>query len=742
MTALIQSLVNGVNPVVGFSRDDLRQGDLVQLDHVGAPGTSYAWSLAYTPEDRNRNPSSAVLAGNVFDKGPVTFNVDFEGSYLIHLVVDAGLPSQSEQWVRLRFLTIFGKFTLVAAGERRDGQGLIPVDIAAAGWADDQNFNLNHLASFVQRTSASGRIIYVDANRGKDIANPPNDPTIAEGYADFSTISAAILAAETDATFNGGIPPSSYNPMIIAVRPGMYEEDLEFKPYVHVLGWPSTGGGSGDPPDNDRSVVVRCANAGGPPAGTHTANLPSLGEYCAVANLVLENTGATTNALLRKVGEGDAYFLNCQFLQTGGGAPSQGAGISIENGRAFLTQCRVIQQDVFSPDSLAFLVQAGIGLTARLVARDCQFVGTSVGRIDPTRLGATTAVFTQCSFTQIGANPASVGVQTWAEDAYFELCDFTAESPGIADILQGNPDAAGAAGDLKIRARLSVFGTNENPPGSYLGISVDDNAVPGTTSLFLGSSEYGTITTTPGVVRRALTLGTSLYYDDTLSGLGVNTVQEAIDLIAGGGGAPVNATYLTLALNAGLTQERFISPIGGELVGTDLGPNNAYTLGLTNTTVIPGTYQRATVTVDAKGRLTAAAADPGLYTYSRTSVVPIGAAILPPFDVTDFDIIQLASFDFAGGAPGPVQIYLDQPLGLAPASVFVDVLVGPPGGTVSVLAAAYDISALPAQSLVAPLMGVGPFSFGPGDIVEFRVTYNVVPVAGDGLVVSLTGTQG
>ena len=64
--------------------------------------------------------SSAVLAGVVNSPGPITFVVDYEGSYLIRLIVDLGLLTQQIVFVRIRYLTKFGKISLVAAGERKD----------------------------------------------------------------------------------------------------------------------------------------------------------------------------------------------------------------------------------------------------------------------------------------------------------------------------------------------------------------------------------------------------------------------------------------------------------------------------------------------------------------------------------------------------------------------------------------------------------------------------------------------
>ena len=71
--------------------------------------------------------------------------------------------------------------------------------------------------------------------------------------------------------------------------------------------------------------------------------------------------------------------------------------------------------------------------------------------------------------------------------------------------------------------------------------------------------------------------------------------------------APVAAQYVTLATDATLTNERVLTVASGDLTRTDGGAGGNVTLGLATVgTLTPGTYTNATVTVDAKGRVTVA----------------------------------------------------------------------------------------------------------------------------------------
>jgi hypothetical protein len=146
MAAEIRSEV--IAPVVkaavdNASRDDLGITDVVQLTAIGG-GTTFQWTLVFVPEG-----STAVLtpAAAATTAGPLTFTVDKVGPYLVRLVVDAGLVTESTQYVRLRALTVLLGLHLVAAGERRDSSGIIPVDVDIEGWANEQNSNLLALES-------------------------------------------------------------------------------------------------------------------------------------------------------------------------------------------------------------------------------------------------------------------------------------------------------------------------------------------------------------------------------------------------------------------------------------------------------------------------------------------------------------------------------------------------------------------------------------------------------------------
>lgn len=346
-TTLYESHGGAVIPgstVTGASRDDLRRPYEVSCHSVDA-ATTYAWSLTFTPTSpgtvggatpHEGTPSSAALTAAA--TRDTTFEVDFAGSYLLKLTVDLGLPTESTQYVRLRRLTAFGDMKLVASGERRDGTGIIPVDVAADGWMLDQNQNIQRLMLMVRRAMTSGRVLYVDANRGRDNVNPQNDPSIlvylpgtdsaaneesgtkltAEGFADFYSITDAITyAAATGARGEGA--PSISNPYFVIIQPGLYVEDLTLYPHVHLIGNGAVPDLYYDPAASNYKLLapVRVQSRG---VASHTfTTLNDYNDVVLMQNIAFTNSVNRTQALWDITG-GKTFFKDCVLYDTGVGA--------------------------------------------------------------------------------------------------------------------------------------------------------------------------------------------------------------------------------------------------------------------------------------------------------------------------------------------------------------------------------------------------------------------------------------
>jgi len=393
------------------------------------------------------------------------------------------------QFVRLRFLTRFGRLTLIAAGEQSSSTVPVPVDQSLDGWADEQNINLLTLKGYIASVSTSGRVYYVDQNQ--------SSTDTVEGYGDFDSIQAAIDAAALQS-------PTSTEPWVVLIRPGTYVEDLSFVGNVHVMGWPGDGSGS----DLNQAVSVRSVSS------NHNAILNS-GESLFLSNLSFDSSLATVTPLLMQSGLGVLGIYRCSLNVTGA-LSNQGPALHVSGGSAQAQGSR------FLVNASAGATQPSVSLTglgSTLTVQDCDLTGPS---------GLSLAQDTLGSLRDVRITGAGVGVsyavQTEASNLEVDYC--TLRAPLAAYPLQVHPSAGVLNGDVSLSVRWTFV---------QGGLLYDITGVTGTTTLNLGSCEYTSLLFPGGVPSTMVSQvkAATLFYDNSSSGLVAANVQDALDEIKG-----------------------------------------------------------------------------------------------------------------------------------------------------------------------------------------------------------------
>lgn len=209
MSARIRSLLNSTTPIDELSRDDVSVGDVVTVQALDGAAT-YAWALVYVPEG-----SSATFSGSLTAVSPGSFTADVEGPYLVRLTVDAGRSTETTQYVRLRSLTSRLGLSLVAAGERRDEGGTIPVDADPTGWANEQNANL-----LLLERAASGIAVMVAGETllAGDVVGL--DQTAGGARVIASSATASVVLGRNFAAGVAVAAADSGDPVEVILRPG------------------------------------------------------------------------------------------------------------------------------------------------------------------------------------------------------------------------------------------------------------------------------------------------------------------------------------------------------------------------------------------------------------------------------------------------------------------------------------------------------------------------------------------
>tara|TARA_R110000824_G_scaffold54351_20_gene149983 strand:+ start:658 stop:4203 length:3546 start_codon:yes stop_codon:yes gene_type:complete len=578
--ASIRSKRNGIDPELNVSRDDLEVGDLVTVESENI-GTAYAWSLAYVPDG-----STAALTppGAVITKGPLSFQVDKAGPYLVRLQystpkVDIAAPvavgesltinglalnavavvvginefavtgstttdasaiasaindvangwassitaynvpgssqvlmtpdvdgfaiviqsttsnmvvgtATTEQFVRLRALTAFGALHLVAAGEQYGGSNPpIPADIDPVGWTNEQNNNLLSLLSLVETVSASGNILYVDPISG-----------------DFHTIQAAI----DDAVSKG---PSVQSQWLVAVRPGVYQEQLTFAPFVHVVGWPGVTEFTSIYAGAEVVKVQQTAAM-----GAHSIALPVANECLLIAGIHFERPGAGASDVIQEQAgsRGLTHLHHCRLTSSGTGACYHSGGT---------TGAPTILEDCYLAADLGWAVAIGENSYTQLFRcrlggqSGIQLVHNSTGYLRDCWVDPTGATAVDIQFSAVGS-PGST---------------FEAVYTRFKGECTVNNSQDGCNTGVEFRGYWCDF---QNPGD----ISMDGTNVAAAANIRLGASQHGTIEAINGALYVASVPADTIFYDHALvnhsriigvtevaGDLTAENVQDAID---------------------------------------------------------------------------------------------------------------------------------------------------------------------------------------------------------------------
>jgi hypothetical protein len=503
--------------LVDSSREDVLSGDVITLESIGVGVTTHSWSIMFSPDG-----SSASLTST--NAAVTQFAIDEEGSYLLRLIVDAGLPTEHSMYVRHRVLTQFAGLQLVAAGERRDEEAIIPNDIGIYGWAYEQNGNLRKILEILKPIAMSGRVVHVDSNLG------------TQGYGDFATIQEAIDFSVLDGA-------SESQPYVVLINEGVYEETLTLQPFVHLVGTQHKS--TQDVPDLTAKpklsprVVVKSEVS-------HDATLTANSELAILVGLHFLCEVTTANPMFAKTGEGVLQANACTFEGTAI-TVGQGALIDLQEGRFVGMDCRFRMDETGDIGNFAFL-QSGEDTTSLLDS--CVFTAPSCLAINPNQhnVGGVINVLRDCivSSAQYGlaTNGTSTVINSSLRDGVENISiNWLGSSYGVSN--SGNSEQTILFSEIEGDIYWNKDNTNHN------------NTLKVGAVVFETLNESGTGS---AISVEALANALSISFDNTLSSLVSTNVQDALSELES-----LLANKVESAVNIGTGSEVFKQKTGTDL---------------------------------------------------------------------------------------------------------------------------------------------------------------------------------